>query len=217
MTRAEWEKARLKGIGASDAAAILGLSPYMTNERLWEIKTGHRAQEDISSKPYVEYGTKAEQHIRGLFALDYPRYMVEYQDFDVVQHPAYPFLFATLDGRLLEMDDSETVRLIKRRGVLEIKTTEIFQPTQWDKWDNRIPDNYYAQVIHQLLVTGWPFAVLRAQIKWRKNGVLNITTRDYTIEAADVSGEIDFLLQEEIKFWELVRKKQRPNAILPSI
>lgn len=29
--KANWHKKRLKGIGGSDAAAILGLNPYMTN------------------------------------------------------------------------------------------------------------------------------------------------------------------------------------------
>ena len=48
--REQWLKARQKGIGGSDAAAVLGLSPWKSNVRLWEEKTGLREPEDISDK-----------------------------------------------------------------------------------------------------------------------------------------------------------------------
>ena len=53
MGRTEWLQERKKGIGGSDAAAILGLNPYMSNVDLWEIKTGRKEQEDISEKEIV--------------------------------------------------------------------------------------------------------------------------------------------------------------------
>ena len=70
----------------------------------------------------------------------------------------YPFIFATLDGELTE-------KATGRKGVLEIKTTEIMKSEQYDKWKDRIPQNYYIQVIHQLLATGFDFAVIKAQLK----------------------------------------------------
>ena len=208
-TEKSWLQERLDGIGASDAAAILGLSPYMSNERLWEIKTRRVVPDDISHSPFVQYGKTAEKHLRELFALDFPEYTVGYRDFDIVRNPDYPFIFATLDGRLTGSDD--------RNGVLEIKTTEIMQPGQWDKWKDRIPDNYYIQVLHQLLATGWDFAVLKAQIKWRKDDEINLTTRHYHIERGLVADDIGYLLVEEIKFWENVQQDRRPNTKLPPI
>ena len=53
--RTEWLKERNNGIGASDAAAILGLSPYMSNQRLWEIKTGRFVPEDIGDIRQIRY------------------------------------------------------------------------------------------------------------------------------------------------------------------
>lgn len=47
---AAWLKERQYGIGASDAAAMLGISKWKSNEALWEEKTGLRAPEDISGK-----------------------------------------------------------------------------------------------------------------------------------------------------------------------
>ena len=57
--RAEWLEARKDGLGASDAAALLGLSPWKTNVQLWEEKCGLVIPEDIGDKPYVRYGNDA--------------------------------------------------------------------------------------------------------------------------------------------------------------
>ena len=77
---AEWLKARSYGIGGSDAAAVIGKSPYKSNVELFDEKTGRKTAEDISDKPYVRYGNGAEPLIRKLFALDYPEYEVEYHE-----------------------------------------------------------------------------------------------------------------------------------------
>ena len=209
MNEKKWLEERLNGIGASDAAAILGLSPYMSNERLWEIKTRRVEADDISNSPFIQYGKAAEKHLRELFALDFPQYEVGYSDFDIVRNEEHPFIFATLDGRLIENNG--------RKGILEIKTTEIMQSGQWEKWKNRIPENYYIQVLHQLLATGWDFAILKAQIKWQKDGEINLATRHYSIERSLVSEDLDYLQKEEIKFWECVKKDIRPSTKLPPI
>ena len=77
---ASWLKARIYGIGGSDASAIVGMNPYKTNIDLFEEKAGRRIPEDISDKPYVRYGTLAEEHIRALFSLEYPEYKVSYHE-----------------------------------------------------------------------------------------------------------------------------------------
>ena len=209
MTREEWLKIRLKGIGASEASAIVGMNPYKTNVELWEEKTGRREPEDISDKPYVKYGTEAEKHLRALFALDFPQYEVNYKDFDMRYNSDYPFIFATLDGELTE-------KATGRKGILEIKTTEIMKSEQYDKWKDRIPQNYYIQVIHQLLATGFDFVVLKAQLK-SAYGDVRLTTKHYHIEREEVLEDISYLLQREILFWECVQEDRKPNLILPLI
>lgn len=76
--RAEWLEARKDGLGASDAAALLGLSPWKTNVQLWEEKCGLVIPEDIGDKPYVRYGNDAEPLLRSFFALDHPEYRVSF-------------------------------------------------------------------------------------------------------------------------------------------
>ena len=66
----EWLTFRKTGIGGSDAAAILGMSPFKSNIEVWEEKVGLRESDDISDKPQVAYGTKAEDLLVQLYALD---------------------------------------------------------------------------------------------------------------------------------------------------
>lgn len=184
--REEWLKNRMNGIGGSEASAIIGMNPYMSNIELWQIKTGQLIPEDISEKPYVKYGTEAEPLMRQLFALDYPQYEVGYVENNSYFNDKYPFALASLDGTLIEKETG-------RKGILEIKTTNILQSMQKEKWDHRIPDNYYIQVLHYLMVTEFDFVVLKAQLKSEFNGEVYLQTRHYKIERSEVEEDIHFL------------------------
>lgn len=204
----EWLVNR-KGIGGSDASAILGLNPYKTNQELWMEKKGQMSPVDISDKPYVKYGNDAEPLLRALFALDYPEYKVEYYDNNMIINKKYPWAHASLDGELMNPDG--------RRGILEIKTTNILQSMQWEKWDNRIPDNYYIQVLHYLLVTEYDFVVLKAQLKRVRDGEVRLTTKHYHIEREEVLSDIKMLKEEEEAFWRSLQSGQEPGLLLPEI
>lgn len=207
----QWLQARLSGIGASESSAILGLNPYLSNVDLWEIKTGRKKAPDISSDAHVAYGHAAEGPLRELFALDYPQYEVTYGGaFDLVRNEKYPFIFATLDGRLKE-------RATDRLGVYEGKTTEILKSMMYEKWKGQLPDNYYCQVLWALLATGWDFAMLNAQLKRVYSGDVRTETRRYYIERSEVKADLDFLLEQAIKFWDYVERDVVPPRVLPNI
>ena len=208
--REEWLKARqTQGIGGSEAGAVLGLNKYMSNVELWEMKTGKREAPDLSDNSAVIFGKFAEPHLRELFKQDYPEYSVDYHEFDMYVNDIYPFIFATLDGEITTTDGL--------RGILEIKTTTIQNRIQWDEWDNKIPDSYYAQILQQLAATGWEFAVLKAYIRYHVDGEVRVTIRHYRINRVDVEADISTLIQSEAIFWEKVQKNIRPAAILPEI
>lgn len=206
--RTEWLLNRSR-IGGSDAAAIIGMNPYRTNVELWQIKTGQMVAEDISDKPYVKYGTEAEEHLRELFKLDFPEYQVFYTENNMWINDKYPFAHASLDGWLLDQDG--------RKGIWECKTTNILQSMQKEKWNKRIPDNYYIQLLHYFLVTEFDFAVLKAQLKSEFNSEIYLQTRHYKIERSEVQADIDFLEASERKFWECVQQRKQPALILPEI
>lgn len=203
-----WLNAR-HGIGGSDASAVLGLSPYKTNVDLYLEKIGQRIPADISGEDYVRYGHDAEPLLRSLFALDHPEYQVEYFGDNMIRNEKYPWAHASLDGELTDQDG--------RKGILEIKTTNILQGMQREKWRNQIPDNYYIQVLHYLLVTEYDFVELRAQLKSVWQGQIRLETKDYHIERSEAEEDIEILRQAEEEFWWKVEKRQQPNLILPEI
>ena len=115
----QWLKGRMNGIGGSDASVTIGRNPYKSNVELYEEKIGKAVPEDISDKPCVIYGNKAEEPIRELFQADHPEFKVDYHEFRILQSKKYPFMQASLDGELTDQDG--------RKGILEIKTSSINQ------------------------------------------------------------------------------------------
>jgi len=206
----DWLAARRNFIGGSDASAVLGMNPYKTNIELWEEKTGLLVPEDISDKPYVKYGHEAEPLLRGLFALDFPEYEVHYQDNNLWLNDQYPWAHASLDGWLTELETG-------RMGILEIKTTNILQSMQKEKWNDRIPDNYFIQVLHYLMVTGFDFAILKAQLRFDFKGDIMHQVKHYKIERADVLEDLKYLESSERNFWKYVQERKRPGLVLPAI
>lgn len=70
----EWHAARLGGIGGSEIAAVLGLSPWESRFSLW-----HRKQGRIPAQPEndeMEAGKRLEDAICGKFADSHPEYQV---------------------------------------------------------------------------------------------------------------------------------------------
>lgn len=146
MTREEWLKARLIGIGGSDAGAIAGLNPYRSPVSVWADKTGRtkdspdndamrigRDLEDYVARRWCEK-TGKKCHRRNAILID----------------PERPFMIANVD-RLVTGEDAG----------LEIKTASPYAADQWK--DGAIPTSYEVQCLHYMSVTGakrWYIGVL---------------------------------------------------------
>lgn len=210
--RQEWLQHRRHYIGGSEASAIVGMNPYMSNVDLWELKTGQRESEDISGKPYVQYGIAAEPLIREIFKLNYPQYDVNYVDNNSWINDRLPFAAASLDGWIT---DKET----GRNGIWECKTSEIVSSMHKEKWNNKIPDNYYCQLLHYFMVCeDCEFAHLTALLTFKFNDAeIYQQIRNYHIERSEVQADIDFLENSERRFWNQVQSKTRPALLLPNI
>lgn len=202
-----WLKNRKKYLGGSDIACILGLNPWRTNVQLYREKKGIVEPDDLSDNPLVIYGTKAEEHIRALFALDHPNLTVEYVPNNSWHNTEFPFAAASLDGWTTDENG--------RKGILEIKTATITSKQQALKWKDAIPDNYYCQVLFYLGVTGWDYVDLRANLKYDfPDSELYISTRDYHIERSEVEEDIDMVMEKAAVFAEALRKGKEPSLIL---
>lgn len=208
--RDEWLKNRMNGIGGSEISAVVGCNPYMNNLELWELKTGRRQTEDISEKPYVQYGTQAEMHLRGLFRLDFPEYQVEYIENNSFSNSRYPWAKASLDGWLTDQEG--------RKGILEIKTSEVLSSQHKEKWKgNHVPMNYFCQTIFYMAVLEADFACIKAQLKCVFDGIPQLTTKHYFIERHEVQEDINYIMKKGAEFWEYVKKDVRPPLVLPNI
>ena len=206
-SREEWLAGRTSGIGASEAAAAICMSPFESQYDLWLRKTGQKGDKDLSGNAAVEYGNRLEPAMRVMFQAEHPELELEYHQFDVLYREDRPWMTATLDG---ELTDEEG-----KRYVLEIKTSQVGKKTQYDKWRDKLPDGYFIQCLHQLLVTGWDGVYLFAKLV-RLNGDSELRT--YYIDAADHKEDMEWLLKEEEKFWKTnVQGMKAPNATLPSL
>ena len=207
--RRDWLEHRDR-IGGSEAAALLGLNPWMTNVDLWRIKKGLKKRADLGDSAAVEYGRQAEEYIRGIFELDHPTLFVEYEPENIWTNDRYPFAHASLDGWLTDLKG--------RMGVLEIKTVNVTAAATKKKWDGMIPDNYFCQILWYMAVTEADFAILKAlqRYGYGEDDVFQVM-KEYRIEREEVEDDIRALLDAGAAFWEDLKADREPALILPEI
>lgn len=195
-------------IGGSEAAAAIGISPFMTNVELWEIKTGRKAAKDLSGNKAVENGIRMEGALRAMYAAEHPEMEVTHCPFDILKQDATPFLGCTLDAELRERETG-------RKGVLEIKEVLATSRLVWMKWKDQVPPYYFVQVMAQLIATGWDFVDLYAQLK-RLDGDSEL--RNYRFEREMYAEDMEWLKGKLGHFWtENIVKDIRPAIILPEL
>lgn len=126
---------RIKGIGSSDAAAVLGLSPWMTKHDLWMVKTGRA--EGFKGNAATKRGDFWESAIRDMVAEELGE--------KVVACPG-PFVRGVLRANL----DGQVGRYGKGQPIVECKSSMIR-----DGWGepgtNEVPPHILIQVTHQML------------------------------------------------------------------
>lgn len=130
----EWHEARRHGIGASDVAAVLGLSEWQTPLDVYRQKMGvpHRIPKNLAY-----FGHKLESVIADWVSDEYPEIGTVEPGF-AARSLAWPWLTATPD------------RMVNGRP-LEIKTASAFTKATWR---DGVPLYYQAQVQCQLAVLG---------------------------------------------------------------
>ena len=156
----QWHSYRLSRRNASESAAVLGLSPWMTPYQLWLVKTGRCVTQVTQA---MQRGTDMEPLARTAYeeqtGLIMQPLVLEAGDYS-----------ASLDGMTLDGD-----------LLLEIKCP--LRGTRSDLWHDvqggLVPEHYALQVQHQLMVAGadlahlWVFDGL--------GGILHAIERDESV------------------------------------
>jgi len=133
----EWLEFRRSKIGASMAAAILGIDPWTSPLQLWEQIV---LQKEKKSTYAMQRGKNLEQKARDwLSNMMNTAYRPE-----VIQSLEYPDLIASLDA-FCELPDGNV-------AIAEIKAPN--QKTHQEAIDGKIPQHYVAQMQHQMMVAG---------------------------------------------------------------
>ena len=143
LSREEWLAYRRQGIGGSDAAAVLGISPFRTGVNLYYDKLGQPVEDDEQNWVAKEVGTLLEDLVARIFA---KKTGLEVCPMPVMfQHPDHPWMLADVD-RLVKLADGST-------AILECKTTNYNARDKWE-YDGKpiVPQYYEAQGRHYMAV-----------------------------------------------------------------
>ena len=143
LARPDWLELRKKGLGGSDAAAVLGISPFRTARDLYYDKLGIVTADDQANWVALEVGTLLEPLVARIF--EAKTGLKVYQRKCMFQHPLYPWMLADLDY-LVDLPDGTT-------AIVEIKTTNYNAKDKW--WYNGeeiVPVYYESQGRHYMAV-----------------------------------------------------------------
>lgn len=102
LPREQWLEYRRKGIGGSDAAAVLGISPFRTGRDLYYDKLNIVTADDAENWVQLEVGTLLEPLVAKIFAHK-TGYKIYRRPF-MFRHPQYPWMLADLDY-MVELPD----------------------------------------------------------------------------------------------------------------
>ena len=144
LTEQEWLAYRRQGIGGSDVAAILGISPFRTARDLYDDKLNiASAVDDTGNWVALEMGHLLEPLVAQIFTKK--TRLEVFQIKKMFQHPQYPFMLADVDY---------FVRLPNGKiALLEIKTTNYNAKDHWWKDDEEcVPVYYETQGRHYMAV-----------------------------------------------------------------
>jgi len=144
LPRDEWLVYRRRGIGGSDVAAVLGISPFRTARDIYFDKLNIASvQDDESNWVALEMGHLLEDLVAKIFQKKTGYHI--YQIKKMFQHPKYPFMLADIDY-FIKLPDGGA-------AILEIKTTNYNARDHW--WLNGIesvPVYYEMQGRHYMSV-----------------------------------------------------------------
>ena len=188
LSYAEWLQVRQSGIGGSDAAPALGLSPWKSPLELWEEKAMGKTQPRQENESMI-WGKLLEPIIREEYSRRTGLKVSPLRS--MLQAPQMPWMLANVDAII---EDPQ-----KGTGVLEIKTTGAFRAGEWS--EDRCPDMYALQVAHYLAVTGLDYAVLCVFIGGNELRWVTVQRDDELITS---------LVDLERIFWERVLTKTPP-------
>ena len=181
MTREEWLAERKKGIGGSDAAAVMGVSPWMTPVAVWCDKTGRSAPKEENES--MRIGTALEQFVADRYCAETGRTV---QKFNKMIHKG------CLLGNFDRLVVPEGEKVASHKG--EVRTDLLLEcKTSSREWDGEVPIQYFCQVQHYM---GLDPRLAHADI-----AVLFLGRKHFEIMRVERDDEVIHAMQERLTSW----------------
>jgi predicted phage-related endonuclease len=163
---------RSRFLGGSDAAAVMGLSPWTTPLELWMLKTGRKAREapDAQRQKIYDRGHRLEPFIRDMVIDKLRERGLEVELLECNSRyvdPEHPFLSCEIDFELrlsgaLEIGGIEWVFQGEHINC-DAKSVTGFARKKWGEEDSEdVPIEYAVQFMHGLMITGRRFCLVAA-------------------------------------------------------
>ncbi|WP_369072959.1 YqaJ viral recombinase family protein [Burkholderia gladioli] len=191
LSRADWLSVRRTGIGSSDAAAAVGLSPYVSPLELWLDKTGRAegmsgpAAGDTNSP--TTWGTLLEPIVAAVYTRITGNRVRKINA--VLRHPTIPWMLANIDREVVGARDVQ---------ILECKTAGEHGARLWR---DGVPEYVELQVQHQLAVTGKTAAHVAVLLCGQTLEVFRVERDDALISR---------LIELEERFWRCYVETDTP-------
>ena len=190
VNRDEWLKQRSKGLGGSDAGAVVGLNPYKSAYTLWAEKTG-QISNVVEENEAIRLGNDLEDYVAKRFA-EQENKKIKRSSY-CYQSKEFPFMRANVD-RLI----------VGENAALECKTANPFKDGDYS--NDIIPPTYYCQCLHYMAVCGFDRMYL-AVLVFQKGFYTYVIDRGNEAVEADIRA----LIKAESEFWKLVEDGTAPD------
>lgn len=193
LNRHKWLQDRLRGIGASEWATVLGIDPRKSRFELACEKLGEIPPVDYSDREDIEFGHLFEPVALQVLAKRTGRQVEPWPQDKIVVSPTHDFIFATPDA--LQVDQQ------KGEGVAETKNR-----CEWmaREWQTEPPLLVQVQIQAQMFATGRTWGSICVILGGNRFRHFDVDRDDVFIEAALPALE---------EFWALVQAGRKPDPV----
>lgn len=176
---------RKKGIGGSDASALLGINPWKNKLAVYLDKIDENIVQQESN--FTHFGNVLEQVVADEFMRQTGKKVQRYNK--QIQHPQFDFMVGYIDRKV-----------VGENAFLECKTTSAYNSSVWK---NEVPAYYVAQLQHYMAILNYEYCYIAVLVGGNQ-------FKYYTVQRDDEY--IERLIEVETDFWNNnVLKRQEPE------
>lgn len=188
--KAEWLLQRKNYITGTDAACLLGISPWGSKFSVWLDKTGQG--EPTVENESMKWGKKLESEILKNYAETMNCELIHVDGYDLKVSKLYPKLACSLDG----WNNTDKIPV-------DAKNIRYISDKWGEQFSDIFPEYYKTQLQVQMMVTGAKVAHLAVLFSGQE---FRIYCMEYNENLAQQ------ILKATDKFWELVASGEMPEA-----